>query len=307
MGCISNAADKMKQILQDIKDNLINYRSQMENEHIPQFDKVVIAGTSVGYAGALAMADSMKQIDGLTGEDIEVLTTSGVAFSEDALSDKTLLILMGEDDYSNTAMSKSNNSIQVLSEYANTENPVYQYESLVAKGLILVGVLKHNARAVVEELSMAIGLMINHVDEWVDDAKKIKENMSDGNLNAYETIGAGGDMASAWLARLLIYDNLKKHATVEESENFLHVNMLQVDPKSYGTFIYIGSENEAADRTMRTVDYVDGIGHAAVVFSDISDSKHEFPCYTVRIPHVSKSLMQIMFPVPTALIVDALR
>ncbi|NMA06613.1 MAG: hypothetical protein GX928_02715 [Ruminococcaceae bacterium] len=79
------------------------------------------------------------------------------------------------------------------------------------------------------------------IDSFIKEAKIRTNNL--------EMIGTGPDMAVVWMARNLGYKHIGTVCTVEETEDWLHVNFLQLEPEKYGSVMFISGNNPSAERT----------------------------------------------------------
>lgn len=122
------------------------------------------------------------------------------------------------------------------------------------------------------------------IDSFVKEAKN--------RIYSFEMIGTGPDMAVAWMARSLVYKHIGTVCTVEESEDWLHVNFLQLEPEKYASVMFISGNNPSAERSLRTAKYVEGIGRMTAAISDIDES--EFPERTtvIKMPPAKQLWMQ---------------
>lgn len=120
-----------------------------------------------------------------------------------------------------------------------------------------------------EKIFRASRAALTALPAWDADTQAAAGTIS-GLVDAYETVGTGSDYGAAWLARMLLYAGAPAAVTtVEESEDWLHVNFLQLTPERFATLVFVAEENEAADRTQRTLSYIEGVGRRTVIFTDL--------------------------------------
>ena len=94
--------------------------------------------------------------------------------------------------------------------------------------------------------------------------------------------------------------------TVEESEDWLHVNFLQLTPERFATLVFVSEENEAADRTQRTLGYIEGVGRRTVIFTDLPRRTLCTQAPVVEMPFMDQSLLPVFLPLPAALLIGRL-
>ena len=128
------------------------------------------------------------------------------------------------------------------------------------------------------------------------------------NIKNYEMVGTGADYACAWLARLIAYKELGTLTTVEESEDWLHVNLLQVEPEVFGCILFVSDGNPSKDRTLRTAKFIKGLGRNTIGVTD-TDGK-EFPegVDILQIPSAEKDWIKPLLSfIPAALLLAHLK
>ena len=141
---------------------------------------------------------------------------------------------------------------------------------------------------------------------WDADTQAAAGTIS-GLVDAYETVGTGSDYGAAWLARMLLYAGAPAAVTtVEESEDWLHVNFLQLTPERFATLVFVAEENEAADRTQRTLSYIEGVGRRTVIFTDLPRRTLCTQAPVVEMPSMDQLLLPVFLPLPAALLIGRL-
>lgn len=264
-------------------------------------DAVYLVGSGTEYAAALGLKGAFQHLTGLTGENIFVMAPSEFAYEvpEEKMRDtKALLIVLdasGRDAVCAVAIKRAKEfDISYLAVSGGAANKAEGAKSAIRLALddktfgdfdpyvqmILLGIV----------FALTMGADKNAIDEskvdevkksikaYFNGAAKVAETDDNavvdavallGGLSAYETMGTGGDYAAAWLTRAAFYRELGAVTTVEESEDWLHVNMLQLTPEAFGHIAFVASKNEACDRTLRTLRFVVGLGRKTVVVTDL--------------------------------------
>ena len=126
-------------------------------------------------------------------------------------------------------------------------------------------------------------------------------------VRCWETMGTGPDYAVAWAARALVYEHLGTVCTVEETEDWLHVNFLQLTPEEFGTLLFISQNNPSAERSLRTARYVEGVGRTTVVITDAAAQELPQGASVLSLPPAPALWMQPLGTLwPAALLLEAM-
>ena len=225
------------------------------------FGKVFLLGAGTSYAAVLAAREAFRLLTSWSGEKVTAMTSSQFAYQtfDRDLKLKSLVIIVdpeGNDECAADALQRAKqfpSDVIVLtsvrkSAAAQSADYVIDLSGLTDSfGDVLTYTDVYTALLTFAlELGLAQGaidqkaynLNLNAYDEYVADslsymginehavqaaAAEIREKVRN-----YETIGTAADYASAWLARSVIYREIGRVTTVEESEDYLHVNALNV-------------------------------------------------------------------------------
>lgn len=264
-------------------------------------NRIYLAGAGASYAAALAARPAYLSVPGITGEGIEVLTPSAACLSGKLRDEGSFAVVFGKTDYGfekNTVKICAGGDIDI-----DCADILCEYMLGAAAGILLAANMSGNLQAMTDELKKSTEAAQAALPDWDKQAEAAAGRLCK-NVDAYETVGVAGDYAAATLARALIYSELGKTTTVEESEDWLHVNFLQLTPDRFGTMVFISSDNDAADRTLRTMRYIEGVGRKTVCFTDIQDEETG-KCAIIlpKLPPVAAPLFSVL---PAALVVGRL-
>ena len=119
-----------------------------------------------------------------------------------------------------------------------------------------------------DQLGKTCKSLVEKLDDLGEHALNAAKDLVGSDAEFFETIGTSWDYASAWLIRYIIYKFAGVVTTVEESEDYLHVNALTIGTKRFSTFIVNTVNNPAYDITLYTIRNVTGGKRFGVVITD---------------------------------------
>ena len=319
-----------KQYEQQIKQALANAEQTIQQtdreihdlfttEELRNSGKIYLAGDGAAYAAAYALKTAFVKYTDWTGNWVFPMTQRDFAYEVlkgDLSFGKNFVLMLHCQD---TDPQIADDAAKKCSQYGclsyvitTDKDPAQGYIELVVKGICT---------------ALAIGEAQQKIDPQT--AQNIKQSMANYCLDLqqalpqmssqcgeiagrmgqqvrnFETIGTGTDYAAAWLIRLLLYRSTGRVTTVEESEDYLHVNSLNVEPDKFATLIVNSAANPAYDRTLLTIGNVELTNRFGMVMSD--GSKEDLPCPMDFVPLPSCSeypVKAIGSFVPGALIAD---
>lgn len=282
--------------------------------------KVYLVGDGVGYAAALSLKDAFRAHTAWSGQYISAVTLNGFvcAVDDQELSfGKNLVVILNSEPDQEQMIAKVTQRAQKSSSdvvlFSHVGDACLSYMQLFASGFALslcVGVAQGKLTCQTKQN------LINHVCAY---AKKVENNLSvlavqcrllacahTDEIRNYETIGTGMDYGVAWFSRLLVYREIGAVTTVEESEDYLHVNALNIESKQYQTFVFNSKNNPAYDRTLLTINNIHAIERKMIVISDGEKSDLRCECPFVQLPTCSVYSAKALFGyLPAAMVCKA--
>lgn len=289
------------------------------------FESVFVVGSGVEYAAALAGKNVFQEAAGLHGADIYPAVPSAFAYElpeADLKRRPALLIALdstGGDPHCLAAVRRAkeagipavavscaagdltkaaDHALLVEADGGFGGYDLY-YKLLLALVALALAAAKARGgegvdeRAVLDDLAgyaAATAALSQSGEALYDRAARLLADAVN-----FETMGTGADYAAAWMTRAAIYRELGVMSTVEESEDWLHVNMLQLTPEAFGHFAFASKENPACDRTFRTLRFVCGLGRPTVVFTDADTSTLNPEALVIPIPSVKFPFLRPLF------------
>jgi len=284
--------------------------------------KVYIIGDGVAYAAALALKYAFTKYTDWTGNWVSPMTERNFAYevSEGELDFGQNFILQlhcsdsDEDIAADVSKKLSTHRALCYTAAADICGEAGEYIELFAKGLCMalkIGtaqgkISSEYADNILSTLADYANAQRQMLVDLADQCQSIARDMS-SQVRNFETIGTGLDYAAAWLIRLMLYRKTGKVTTVEESEDYLHVNSLNVNPDQFATFVINSALNPAYDRTLLTIGNVYRIKRFEVVLTDGPVSDIPYPVEVTPLPACSEyPLKGLCNFVPGALIAEAL-
>lgn len=271
---------------------------------LPEVSRVYLVGTGAGFAAALAVKKAFWRLSGITGEDVLAVTPAHLRLSVlEREKCGALAVVFGAAD---TFGCKAEVRISEAGELPIEDGGLLEtYLQTSIAGLLLAESLCQRS-GMAEKIFRASRAALAALPAWDADTQAAAGTIS-GLVDAYETVGTGSDYGAAWLARMLLYAGAPAAVTtVEESEDWLHVNFLQLTPERFATLLFVSSENEAADRTQRTLGYIEGVGRRTVIFTDLPRDAVEPHVPVVAMPSMEQALLPVFLPLPAALLAGRL-
>lgn len=270
---------------------------------LPQ-NELVVAGSGTDYAAVLASRDIFQQYSGLTGAHIRAIALSDFGSAGDLAGSVAIIVDVDGDDAALvgkalkrakaagavTAVISRDGALAGQGDIAidpgaagsgNFGGSDDYFAGFVALAAAAVNMGRQNgllagpaADALVSEMADYVKACGEAADSVSERVRQCAEKNKD-RLN-YEMIGSGSDYALAWLMRQMGSRELGILSTVEETEDWIHVNMLQVHMENFGPFGIVTEGNPAKDRALRTLKYISEIRDVTTAFSDF-DSGEFYP------------------------------
>lgn len=119
-----------------------------------------------------------------------------------------------------------------------------------------------------DQLEKTCKSLVEGLEGLSEYALKASHDLKESDAEFFETIGTSWDYASAWLIRYIIYKFTGVVTTVEESEDYLHVNALTLNTKRFSTVVVNTVNNPAYDRTLSTIRNVAGGKRFGIAVTD---------------------------------------
>ena len=291
----------LKAIPEIIEKQETEIENKFNNSELRNSGKIYIAGDGAAFAAAYALKTAFVSFTEWTGNWVMPMTEREFAFdlSKDDLSfGKKFVVLLRSDDSNseimNTAELKCSENGCSYIAISSVGDGAFAYINLYARGLVLAAAIgkaqgkltDEQVSSIYEELNTYVSKLICAVSELEPKAAIVAEKMKNQVRN-YETIGTGMDYAAAWLLRYILYRTTGRVTTVEESEDYLHVNSLNVNPSEFGTFVYNSVDNPAYGRTITTIGNVEITDRFGVVITDGEESEIKCPIEIIKMPTTS--------------------
>lgn len=299
--------DYIEGLLTSAQGQLAAMEAQAQEAELSGVKNIYLAGTGAGYACALTVKTAFAKIPGLTGEDVRVVTPSHLYLTlTPEQREQSLAVLFGQSAWEDPQ--KTCKKTVRISEAGDikisAEGTLEEYIHGVAAGLLLASKLCGKTD-MLEKIREALEAAKQSLAKWEQQAESTAQRIG-GPVDAHEIVGTGSDYGAAFLVRQLFYENHEGIVTVEESEDWLHVNMLALPPEGYAALVLMSADGSAADRTLRTIGYISGIGRRTVVYSDLPASEFEDESLLVGVPSCDELCMPMVLAIPAALLAGRL-
>lgn len=138
-----------------------------------------------------------------------------------------------------------------------------------AMGLASGKLCDKKAGELLDEIADHIDTVSQQAEDLCARARQVAESCADAA--DIDIIASGRDYPAGYLARMLCYRRLGQVVTLEESEDWLHVNMLALDPHRFLTLFFVSGANSSMDRTLRTIAFAKELGRQVVTVTDMDD------------------------------------
>lgn len=271
---------------------------QFGEETLRNSGRIYLAGDGAAFAAAYALKTAFVAFTEWTGNWVESMTEREFAYEADREAlrfGKSFVLLLRSRDSSEAISAAAekkcaeNGCLCAVLDCA--EDGAAAYLELYAKGLVLAaetgraqGKLdSEKTDALYAEIRNYAAALEKAVPELEKASGTVAEKMKKQVRN-YETIGTGMDYAAAWLLRYALYRSTGRVTTVEESEDYLHVNSLNVNPTEFGTFVYNTAGNPAYGRTLLTIGNVELTNRLGVVITDGDAAEITCPVDILQMP-----------------------
>lgn len=295
---------------------------------LPKKSRILLAGAGDNYGAVIAARDAFLKYSGLRAEMIESVTPIGLVNFQgrQPIDGDTLVIVsnLGESspstaDYAKAAKEKGAFIAAItapgdpLGDVADAAIPVTTgasfggmedyFKALLALTLVAAS-LSGKEKEAAGEIEIYLSAFSKELDTISDAASKRARTYTDNPTG--EIIASGVDYGAGYLIRSLFYRVLGLVTTIEETEDWLHVNFLQLNPEKPATVVVLTRDNPAWDRGVRTLRYVKGIGRNATVITNLSDHQLEESYETVKVPSAPGWLAALTSYIPGALLIEGM-
>lgn len=318
--------EQMQTALQNVKQIVDQTDKEIADlftsEELRNSGKVYLAGDGTAYAAAYALKTAFVQFTDWTGNWVFPMTERDFAYEVlkgDLGFGKNFVLLMHCQDTDTQIAADAADKCKkygCLSYVATTDQePVQGYMELIAKGICMALAIGTAQQKITPDRAAEVKQkLIDYCNQLLQDIPQINNQCGEiahrmgQQVRNFETIGTGMDYAAAWLIRLLLYRSTGRVTTVEESEDYLHVNSLNVEPDKFATIIVNSAGNPAYDRTLLTIGNVELTNRFGVVMSD--GAKQDLPCPMdfVQLPSSDEYSLKAMGNfVPGALIAEQIQ
>ncbi|MGI5889161.1 MAG: hypothetical protein ACOX6J_07300 [Oscillospiraceae bacterium] len=297
---MTKIAEHAEKFLAGIMDSISSAESEIDvrfsEDELRMSGKVYIAGNGSAYAAAYALKNAFRTFTDWTGNWIYPMTEAGFAFEapeSDLRFGRNFVVFLrtpdSDKDISAAAEKKANEfDSETIALSSESSCACVQYMELYLKGLILAAKVGHaqghitdsEYRDVLQEIVAYADKLKGKIPEYEGQADEAAGEVP-SKVRNYETIGTEMDYGAARLLRDVLYRKTGKVTTVEESEDYLHVNALNVEGDQFATFIVNSKDNPAYSRTLLTINNVDLINRFVVIASDgpKSDLRNQDLCF----------------------------
>ena len=327
-----------KAVLENTKNEV---NSVYSAERLRNMGKIYLVGDGVGFAAASGLKETFRAMTDLTGAWIKVLNTSEFAWQTDDAElnmgrNNVIVLDAGQNVSSEEAIARARlfqSDVTVIS--AGNEKGFSKADLVVKTGMaeknfggcgdylrlftagfefaLMLSTAQDEENKdrseQLEQLEAYVADMGKHMDRLSVEAEAIARKMSSSVRN-FETTGTGLDYASALMIRDIVYNELGVVTTVEETEDYLHVNYLGIGAKEFGTFVINMIGNPCYDRTQLTVTCIQAVGRNQIVITDgeMDDYCQGEGTFIMKISNTNLYMIKAMFAcVPAALVLASLK
>lgn len=104
------------------------------------------------------------------------------------------------------------------------------------------------------------------------------------NAKHFECVGSGQDYINAWFTRAKIYEAIGTPTTVENTEDWLHVNYFARKPEENPCIVFLTKGSTGESRALECINSMVKIGRSVIVVTDEDAAKFPEAVHVVSIP-----------------------
>lgn len=135
----------------------------------------------------------------------------------------------------------------------------------------------------------------------VEQTQKIAEKFK--NCDTFEMVGSGIDFSAAWFTRAKIYEAIGYVTTMENFEDWCHVNYYNARPTTVGAVVFISKCNPALSKAMEVIKVACEMDRPLVVITDMTKDEIPYDCEVITIPSAKHEWMiPIMQSMPATML-----
>ncbi len=260
------------------------------------FDRIILVGKGIDYAVAHSAREAFVKYSGISPMRIEVSTEIGLInfMGIQPIDEKTLIITPQIKDADCFGSIKT---IETLKDI-KTDGDYDRYFTGLLSMILLAK--KIGGDSDFQEIYDYMNKFSELLDSLITATDKAAEIFADGKTG--EVISSGPDYGGGYFSRILCYKAKGLVTTIEEVEDWLHVNYLQLNPEDPICLYFVTKDNPAFDRAIRTLKYVKGIKRKFLV---ITDDRLMIADYDIaQLPTANRWLVGLLSFVPVAMILE---
>lgn len=295
---------------------------------LPSKSRILLAGSGDNYAAAVAAKETFVRFSGLRAEMIEAVPALSLVNFEgrQPIDGDTLVIVPNLTETASSicdcvkaakqkgafvaAIAKAGDPIEKTADVTVTVTTetsfgaTDDYLKTMIVLTLLAASLSGQENTAADELSEWLGRFNEQLPRMANEARGRAATYGDNTTG--EIIASGADYGAGFYLRGLFYRELGLVTTIEETEDWLHVNFLQLSPEKPVSVVLLTGDNPAWDRAVRTLRYVKGVGRNVTVITDLPPDKLEESYETITLPAAPGWLAAVTSFIPGALLIEAM-
>ncbi len=179
------------------------------------------------------------------------------------------------------------------------------FSSVITLMLIAIHFGQVKGKLTAEKADEARAQLVAYAQSWKPWLEKIDAQVKElaympcfKDAKHFECAGSGNDYVAAWFTRAKIYEAIGTPTTVENTEDWLHVNYFIRKPKENPCIVYATKGSTGESRTMELLDAMVKVGRDVIVITDDDAAKFHEAIHVVQIPEANPTwaapLLQFM-------------
>jgi len=302
-------------------------------EQVKNISKVIITGCGDSYIAGLAAEQAFKKFSGMgvfpmntvdatynimprtvkgstwdtLAIGISVSGTAGGTVKSMINLKKLGAITLGITENVNSPLAKK---VDYILNHPHAESEVCPgtktyFSSVITLMLVAIHFGQLKGKLTCEQAEAARQEIVEYALSWKPWLEKIDTQVKElaympcfKDAKHFECAGSGADYVAAWFTRAKIYEAIGTPTTVENTEDWLHVNYFIRKPKENPCIVFATKGSSGETRTMEMLDSMVKIGRDVICITDDDAAKFPEEVHVVAIPEAKDAwvapLLQFM-------------